>query len=181
MAWIDRRDNGKVYQNGSSKIDVGLTADQATEALGAAVAGWYNIGYMAGGTVGRETNAQREQDESGDTIATVASNDDFVIQNTTKQTDAVTLRLLEWLETNEVPVRYILPTPDPDVVQVHYHPAMSKDVDGNGISTGQGVRQQQFTLRGKKALRAFDDVAADQSDWAGTDVEDAMDTVFAAA
>ena len=179
--FIDRRDKKKVYKDGSSLIDVGLTAEQATEALGAAVAGWYNLGYMGGGNVGRDTNAQREQDESGENIGVTASTDDFVITNTTKQTDAKSLKLYAWLELNEVPVRYILPTPDPGVVQVHYHDGVTKDVGSDQITTSQGVRTMQFTLRGKKAGHKFEDVAADQSDWAGTDVEDAMDTVFAAA
>lgn len=183
MAFIDRRDKSKVYKNGSSNIAVGLTEAEAQEALddATAVAAWYGLGYQAGGNVGRDNNAQKVYDESGEPITSTGTVDDFVITNTTQQTDAQSLKLYEWLETHDVPVRYILPTPNPAVVQVHYHPRVSKDEGSDQLSTSQGVRTLQFTLRGKKSDRVVEDVAADQSDWATAGLGDAMDTVFAAA
>lgn len=185
MPAIDRRNKAKVYKDGSSLISVGLTAEQAQEALGdpAATAGWYGLGYQAGGSLGRDVNAQRVTDESGDVIGTSSTNDDATIQNTTQQTDAVSLGLYEWLETHEVPVRYILPTHEstPELVQVHFHPAMSKDVGPDTITTQKGVRTMQFTLRGDKGRKVVKDVALDQSDWAAAGLDGAMDTVFAAA
>lgn len=182
MAHVDRRDQAKVYQDGSSLIAAGLTAEQAIEVFGTgSVAAWYGLGYQGGGNLGRDTNAQRVYDESGEEIGTTSQNDDFVITNTSQQTDAATLKLHDWLEKNAVPIRYILPTKDPDVVQVHYHPSMKKDVGSDQISTAKGVRTKQFTLRGKKSLHVFDDVAADQSDWDTAGLGDAEDTTFAAA
>lgn len=176
---IDRRNKQKVYKDGSSRIDVGLTGLQAEDALGAgAVAGWYTLGYMAGGNVGRDNNAQKVYDESGEPITSTGTVNDYTIQNTTQQTDAGTLKLLRWLETHPVPVRYVLPTPDPAVVQVHYHPAMQKDEGPDQISTSQGVRTLQFTLRGSDRDHVFDDVAADQSGWEESGLGGAMDSAF---
>lgn len=177
---VDNRSKAKVYKNGSSKIDVGLTEEQAQEAFGDedATGGWYRIAFMAGGNVGRDTNRQRIQDESGKTIGSSGSNDDFVITNTTQQTDAGTLRLLEWLETNEAPVRYILPTATAGIAQIHYHPAMTKDEGADQISTQVGVRQLQFTLRGDKERRFYDDVSETvQTAWP-TELAGAKDTAF---
>ena len=182
MGLIDRNSKSRVYKDGSSKIDAGLTEAQALEVFGSgATAGWYRTGFMAGGTIGRDGNSQKVYDEAGEAVASTSTSDDFLIANTTQMTDAQSLKLYEFLETNEVPVRYILPTPDPDVVQVHYHPAMTKDEGSDQISTSKGVRTMQFTLRGKRSLRVFDDVATDQSDWAAAGLGDAMDTVFAPA
>ena len=107
MPYIDRRNKQKVYKNGSSRIDAYLTAAQASEALGdpAAVAGWYSLGYQAGGNVGRETDAQKVRDESREVIGSTSTVNDFVISNTTQQTDAASLDLYEFIEANEVPVR----------------------------------------------------------------------------
>lgn len=183
MAFIDRRNKAKIYKDGSSLIGAGLTEAQAQEALGdeSAVAGWYGLGYMAGGNVGRDNNAQKVYDESGEPVTSTGTVDDFVITNTTQQTDAQSLKLYAWLENNDVPIRYILPTPDPDVVQVHYHPSMSKDEGSEQLPTQQGVRTMQFTLRGAKRDHVFADVATDQSDWATAGLGDALDTVFAPA
>lgn len=182
MAFFDRRNKNNVYLDGSSLIAVGLTEAQAQEALAdaTAVAGWYGIGYTAGGNVGRDNNAQKEYDESGEPIASTRTVNDFVITNTSQQTDAVTLGLFEWLESNDVPVRYILPTPDPDVIQLHYHPSVRKDEGSDQLSTQQGVRTLQFTLRGAKRDHVYGDLAADQSDWTEA-FADATDDTFAAA
>ena len=180
--FIDRRSKQKVYKDGSSLIAAGLTEAQAVEALGAgSVAGWYGLGYQAGGNLGRDGNSTKIYDEAGEAITSTSTSDDFLIQNTAQQTDAATLKLFEWLEKNEVPIRYILPTPDPAVVQVHYHPAMSKDEGSDQVSTSKGPRTMQFVLRGKKSDRVFDDVATDQSDWDAAGLGDAMDTAFAPA
>lgn len=181
MATTDRRSRARVYKDGSSQIDVGLTTAQAEAVFGSgATAAWYRIGHMAGGNLGRETDNQKVYDENGEYVGTTGTRDEHVITNTSQQTDAETLKLFEWLETNAVPVRYILPTPDPAVVQVHYHPAMLAD-EARQVTTSKGIRTMQFALRGKKSDHAFADVAADESDWATSDVADAVDATFSPA
>ena len=181
MGLLDRRDRAKAYKDGSSQIDVGLTETQAVAIFGAgSVAAWYRIGYMAGGTIGRETDNQKVFDESGEYVGTTGSRDEHVITNTSQQTDADSLKLFEFLETTEVPVRYILPTNDPTKVQVHYNSGMLAD-EARSISTQKGVRTMQFTLRGNKADHLYADLLADQSDWDAAGLGDAMDTEFAAA
>lgn len=181
MATINRNDKTKRYEGGSSLLQLGLTAEQAQAALGdaEAVAGWYTVSYLEGGTIGREVNATQDYDESGEHLGTITEQDQFVVVNTAKQTDAQTLKLLAWWEKNSVPVRY--PLPAGDGWQMHYHPSMRKDVANETLPTTRGLRTFQFTARGKKADHVFEDVdgidATAQAEWPDS-LAGAKDTVF---
>lgn len=178
MALIDLRDEARVYQDGSSAIDIGLTAAQAKDALGdtTATGGWYRMAYQTGGDVGPDSDRQKFRDESTKVIGYTGTTNDVTISNTTAQTDARTLKLLAWLEKNAAPVRYFLPTNDPTKVQVHYVAAMKKD-EGGRITTSAGVRTLPYTLRGLRTDYAFDDLPVAQTSWTGA-FADAKDDVF---
>jgi hypothetical protein len=178
---LDLRAQDKVLRNGSSCIDVGMTADQLDEALGTndAVDAWVRFSYQAGGEIGNENDSQILRDESGENLGSFGVVDDYTITNTAQQTDARTLKILRWLETHDAPVRYFLPTNDPLTMQVHYHPAMSKDKGGR-LGTAMGPRTTAFTLRGDEKRHVFDDLLVVQTAWPAA-FTGAKDAAFAGA
>ena len=167
MSLVDLRDPTKIYKNGSSMLDLGMTEEQAQEAFGDedAVAAWYRVARLAGGTIGRDTDAQRVRDEGTVVVATTSTTNDWTIDNTIQMTDARTLKLMEYWETHELPARYFLPTEDPTKTQLHYHPAMTKDEGADRISTSAGVRTMGFVARGEKARHVYDDLPVVQTSW----------------
>jgi len=176
---MDLRDKSKVYQDGSSMIDFGFTGAALDEALGTTsnTPAWVRMAYHAGGDYGRDTDRQRQYDEGGTVVATTGTTNDWTIQNTTQQVDARTRKILKYLDTHEVPVRYFLPTTDPTKVTVEYHPAMSKDEGADRISTARGIRTLQYTLRGDNARHVFDDLPVVQTSWPAA-FAGAKDTAF---
>lgn len=187
MAEINLRSKGSIFKDGSSLLALGLTAAAAKVALGdpAATGGWYIVSYLVGGSVGREAQATKDYDESGEYLGTTTELDEWVVKNTAKQTDDATLALIEYWQTHELPMRYPLPAGADDegkpLHQLYYHPAMTADIGNDEISTARGQRNLPFTARGDRKLLVRKTVdLTDQQNWPD-ELADALDTAFPAA
>lgn len=170
MSVIDRRDESLTYEGGSSLLAVYLAAAQATAAFdglaapeGGWLAGWYSLGYLTQTEFGRDRDAEVERDEAGEVIKTRVSRDEFLLTPTLRQTDDHTLQLVEWLEDNFVPARYLVPagvqafddgqggTEEAEAVQVYGFPNVQADKTSNKLTASNGSpRTLQTPLRASR-------------------------------
>jgi hypothetical protein len=182
---VDLRNKGNVYEGGSSRVAVYLTADQAQEAFAdaTAVAGWYQPSYQESTQVGPERETEELKDEADNLIRARTTSDNFLLITTFFQTDEDTIRLLDWLEDaeNAVPLRYPMPTNDEDEMQwVFLYAANVRKEDWRIEASRGAVRSRQVTFTASRneegRLREIVTLPNDQGDAAWADYEAFSDT-----
>lgn len=154
---FDKRDAADVFVGGSSLLQVYLSDAEAQAVYedASAVAAWYTISYLAGGTYGDEFTASALRDEGGTQIRNTTTQDDFVITNVVMQGDSVNMTLFDtYLTQSNHKYRYILPTnaeTTPDKRQIWGLDNGLADKTNWTSDTSEGaVRGRQFVIRGTK-------------------------------
>ena len=95
-------------------IQVLLRTDEATKIYGSsATEGWYTFATLEGGTVAYQSDSTHDKDEAGNKTGRVIESDQqYVLQNTIKETGDATLKLLDELVVRPHRLRYALPFPE---------------------------------------------------------------------
>lgn len=157
MAVVDRRDKAKVYDSGSSRVAIFLDDAKAAAltaylgGIGTVTAGWNMISYQLTSQYGPDRDTEQRKDEAGQLMKNRQTRNEFRLITTLLQTDAATLRILEWLEEaqNAVPLRYPLPTNDPAITQWLFMPSATVLPESWRVEAGEGAdRTRQVTFVG---------------------------------
>jgi hypothetical protein len=151
MPIIDKRDDSKAYFGGSSLLQVYLTEAQALAVyLAGSVAGWYTMGYLAGGQVGEEYETEQLKDEAGVIVRNKVNSDESIFENTLMQTDDATMRLVAHLADVPHKFRYLLPAEEgKHQIYGMYRGLADKNSWRVGTAEGEN-RQRPFIIRGSK-------------------------------
>lgn len=106
------------YDGSANETTVSVEESLTTESISGTVVlepfwlagGWHPVGrHLAGGTITREREVEREFDEADVEIAEVTNTDEVQIGNAVKENSERFYLLLEWGEDNYFPCRYFLP------------------------------------------------------------------------
>lgn len=149
MPIYDKRLKNFVFEGGTDLLEVYL---EAAEYIVGSLAGWFTIGYMAGGTVGPERDVEEIKSEAGVKIRDRVTNDKYVFANASLQTDDDTLAVFEFLEDNAKKYRYKLPaftSGGAAAFQIFglYNGLIRKE--NYTLETGEGaLHQRDFTVDG---------------------------------
>jgi hypothetical protein len=155
MATLDWRTKNEWHRGGSDELFVGLTAAQMQALTGEseATATWIAFSYLSesGGTVGRERAVQTVYSEGGDRDD-YADLDEGVIKGAVKQTSKRVMDLLDFMETNYVTVKRLLPLRKAgaggETHQLWGSQMAKLDMENWTIATGrQDERTRAFTIR----------------------------------
>jgi hypothetical protein len=155
MATLDWRTLSEAHKGGSDDLFVGLTAAQMQALTGnqAATATWIAFSFLVdtGGTMGRERDVTVSYSEGG-TRDEIENLDEGVIKGAVKQTSKRVLDLLDFLESNYVVCKRLLPLRAPGSGgQTHQMWASTKaklDKENWTVATGrQDERTRSFTMR----------------------------------
>jgi hypothetical protein len=114
MAVSDRRSKSDVYDSGSSKVAVLLSAADAQSIFSdpSATEGWYIPSYQLQTTIGPDRESEDVTDEAGTVIKSRTSQDLFTLTTTFMQSNDAIFALIEHLEdaANATRLRYPMPT-----------------------------------------------------------------------
>jgi hypothetical protein len=191
MGVINNQAGQNINRGGGNRMAFGLTAEQAATATGdqAAVAAWYEQAHLDGGVMRPDREVKKIYNEDNDLVDEIVLRNEYIIEETSLETDDATLDMLEALEGFYFPVRKPLPVrkPAPNGEkwrQMWYFPKCRVEKTNDGINTDREERKRKFVIRAVEddnevlKIRATVDVDDDTS-WP-PELEPAKDAAFAA-
>lgn len=192
MGVVNNQNAQNIARGGGNRMAFGLTAEHAKAATGdeAAVAAWYEQAHLEGGVMRPDREVKKIYNEDNELVDEIVLRNEYIIEETSLETDDETLDMLEALEGFFFPVRKPLPVrkrgpEDERLHQLWLFPKCRVERTNDGLNTDREERKRKFVVR------AFEDDngvlfvrktvnMADQENWP-PELEGAKDTAFSAA
>lgn len=191
MGVVNNQAGQNINRGGGNKMAFGLTQPQAEAATGdvAAVAAWYEQAHLDGGVMRPDREVKKIYNEDNDLVDEIVLRNEYVLEETSLETDDATLDMLEALEGFYFAVRKPLPVRTPAAAgevlrQLWYFPKCRVEKTNDGINTDREERKRKFVIRAVEDdnevlfARATVDMA-DDTTWPAK-LDGAKDAAFAA-